>query len=406
MRTDFKAGVDTIAAKTTKPLPHNLICFSHLRWDFVYQRPQHLLSRLSKQFLVYFIEEPIFDAIDPHYTFRVVEDKDNITVMIPHLPPTSGSGHTNDLLKQLLDEFMEHIDINDTAFWYYTPMALSFTRQYEPALTIFDCMDELSAFKFAPQELKDMEQELLVKADVVFTGGDSLYNAKKHRHSNIHSFPSSIDKQHFGQARNISIAPADQANIPFPRIGFFGVIDERFDIELIKGVAERRPDWHLVIIGPVVKIDPSTLPQLPNIHYLGGKSYEELPHYVAGWSIATIPFALNESTKFISPTKTPEYLAAGVPVISTSIRDVVTPYGDKGLVYIADTVDEFVEGATCILYNEATDAQWLNKVDDFLSTISWDNTVANMLQEIRSAYNKTKAVPFTNTIDLKSINAA
>jgi len=406
MRTDFKAGVDTIAAKTTKPLPHNLICFSHLRWDFVYQRPQHLLSRLAKQFLVYFIEEPIFDAIDPHYTFRVVEDKDNITVMIPHLPPTSGSGHTNDLLKQLLDEFMEHIDIKDTAFWYYTPMALSFTRQFEPALTIFDCMDELSAFKFAPQELKDMEQELLLKADVVFTGGDSLYNAKKHRHNNIHSFPSSIDKQHFGQARNISIAPADQANIPFPRIGFFGVIDERFDIELIKGVAERRPDWHLVIIGPVVKIDPSTLPQLPNIHYLGGKSYDELPHYVAGWSIATIPFALNESTKFISPTKTPEYLAAGVPVISTSIRDVVTPYGDKGLVYIADTVDEFVEGANCILYNEATDARWLNKVDDFLSTISWDNTVANMLQEIRSAYNKTKAVPFTNTIDLKSINAA
>jgi UDP-galactopyranose mutase len=242
-------------------------------------------------------------------------------------------------------------------------------------------MDELSLFKNAPVELKEREKELFDKADLVFTGGHNLYQAKKDCHTNIHPFPSSIDKEHFAQARTTAADPDDQAHIPHPRFGFYGVIDERFDIDLIREVAERKPNWHFVILGPVVKIDPEILPKLANIHYPGGRNYDELPKYLGGWDIAIIPFLRNDSTKYISPTKTPEYLAGGKPVISTSIVDVVTPYGINNLVHIADTADEFIEAAEFELNRKDRD-KWLQKVDLFLSQNSWDKTWSRMMQLI------------------------
>jgi UDP-galactopyranose mutase len=196
--------------------------------------------------------------------------------------------------------------------------------------------------------------------------------------------------------------PADQANIPHPRFGFYGVVDERFDIDLIKEVAERKPEWQFVIIGPVVKIDPETLPRMGNIHYLGGKSYSELPNYVAGWDVALIPFLLNDSTKYISPTKTPEYLAAGKPVISSSIKDVVTPYGYKGLVHIADTPDAFIKAAETELTTKKK-KQWLTKVDDFLSQNSWDQTWSRMMNLITTSLNKNINKEDNKVRDINSI---
>jgi UDP-galactopyranose mutase len=248
-------------------------------------------------------------------------------------------------------------------------------------------MDELSAFKFAPPELKLREAEMFQKADLIFTGGYSLYEAKKNMHSNIYPFPSSIEKEHFSLARKIVAQPADQQNIPHPRIGFFGVIDERMNIDLVATVASQRPDWHFVMIGPVVKIDPSSLPRTHNIHYLGGKTYQELPAYLAGWDIAMIPFALNESTRFISPTKTPEYLSAGKRVISTSITDVVNPYGTNKLVTIADTPEEFITGIESVL-TQKDKTKWLEDVDNFLADNSWDNTWKKMLHHIIATYNE------------------
>ena len=185
--------------------------------------------------------------------------------------------------------------------------------------------------------------------------------------------PAGKDVQHFQTKRS---DPEDQANIPHPRLGFFGVIDERFDIELLDRVAASRPDWHFVMIGPVVKIDPATLPTAPNIHYLGSKTYQQLPGYIAGWDVALLPFARNEATRFISPTKTPEYMAAGKPVVSTSIRDVVRPYGQQGLVRIADTVDEFVAACEAALAEDA--ATRLRSHDVFLRQTSWDGTWTRM----------------------------
>jgi UDP-galactopyranose mutase len=370
--------------------PSTLICFSHLRWDFVYQRPQHLISRFATVYTVYFVEEPYHDSIgEPKLSF--IPKKDNLWIVRPHLLPGTSHEEGVKVQKSLLDKFLKTKNLEDIIFWYYTPMALAFSGHIKPALTIYDCMDELSHFKNAPAKLTEFEDELLIKSDVVFTGGQCLYEHKKHRHNNIHPFPSSIDKKHFEQARTVYEQPIDQKDIKGPKLGFYGVIDERFDIELVKEMAIQRPNWQFVLLGPVVKINRDSLPQLPNVHMLGGKSYEELPHYVSGWDIALIPFAINESTKFISPTKTPEYLASGVPVVSTPITDVVHPYGDKGLVKIASTAEEFVTAAEQYMQMDRT--KWLPEVDDFLSDKSWSATFTEMMKRINSTLATKKNRP-------------
>jgi UDP-galactopyranose mutase len=263
-------------------------------------------------------------------------------------------------------------------------------------------MDELSAFRDAPPELTELEREMFNIADVVFTGGQSLFESKRQQHKGVYLFPSSIDTAHFAKARRTIEDPEDQKDIPHPRLGFYGVIDERLDLELLGKVAELRPNWHFVIIGPVVKIDPATLPRPANIHYLGGKSYQELPMYLAGWDVAMMPFARNESTRFISPTKTPEYLAGGKPVVSTSIKDVVRTYGHQGLAYISNTPADFVaasEFAMRISQQPTYQRAWLKRVDEFLSTNSWDHTWSRMSDLIASAIQarSDSGKPVTNT---------
>jgi UDP-galactopyranose mutase len=369
----------------------DLICLSHLRWDFVYQRPQHLLSRCAKERRVFFFEEPIYG--EGPLRLDVSQREENLYVVVPHLPEGLLSEISVEAIQQaLIDRLIDEHVITDYVLWYYTPMALGWTRHLSPLATVFDCMDELSAFKFAPRSLRDREAELLRRADVVFTGGQSLYEAKKDKHANIHAFPSSIDRAHFAQARESVEEPADQASIPHPRMGFFGVVDERFDTQLLDEIAAARPDWQLVVIGPVVKIDENDLPRRPNIHYLGGKSYKELPQYLAGWDVAALFFARNEHTRFISPTKTPEYLAAGKPVVSTSIQDVVRPYGELGLVRIADDAASFIRAAAEIGMDEhVADAAWLARVDEHLAKNSWDQTWARMASHIGDAVAKRRA---------------
>lgn len=359
----------------------DLVCLSHLRWDFVYQRPQHLLSRCAKERRVFFVEEPVFDTRPLRLEMK--EREGGVRVVVPHLPEGLTSDVARDAAQQcLIERMLADHGARDYVLWYYTPMALQFTRSLRPLATVYDCMDELSAFRGASPLLRTLEQELLARADLVFTGGQSLYEAKRDRHPRVYAFPSSIDAAHFARARTPLAEPEDQSSITHPRLGFFGVIDERLDLELLDGVARMRPEWQLVMVGPVVKIDPATLPARENIHYLGMKSYAELPSYLAGWDLAMLPFARNESTRFISPTKTPEYLAAGKPVVSTSIRDVVRPYGQQGLVHIADTPEEFVRAVEAALAEDR--ARRLDKVDAFLAQTSWDRTWKQMSELIES----------------------
>lgn len=363
------------------------VCFSHLRWDFVWQRPQHLLSRAAKAYRVLLVEEPLYEpGIVPY--MHVSSRPQGITVAVPMLPtgidPTRAVAAQRGLVDRLLAREPEPAQV----LWYYTPMALAFTSHLESDLCVYDNMDELSLFRGASQELMDLEAELFSRADVVFTGGASLYEAKRARHKNIYAFPSSIEFDHFAKARRPGGRdPRDQEAIPQPRLGFFGVIDERMNLDLVRELAALRPDWHLVMIGPTAKIDPANLPQAENIHWLGPKAYSELPHYLAHWDIGFMPFALNEATRFISPTKTPEFLAAGVPVVSTPITDVIRPYGDKGLVEIASTADEVVSRAEALLLRPK--AAWLHKVDRHLAAGSWDKTWAAMHRAMLEALGGT-----------------
>ncbi|RZM21733.1 MAG: glycosyltransferase family 1 protein [Pedobacter sp.] len=375
---------------TTSDLPKNLLCFSHLRWDFVFQRPQHLLSRFAKEVNVFFLEEPIFDA-EVQESISVDKRTDNLTILRPRLKGGLDHEQVQSAIKGLLANFLSDEDLEDWVFWYYTPMALQFSDQYKPALVVFDCMDELSAFDFAPKDLVLMEKKLMQTADVVFTGGYSLYEAKKHQHNNIYAFPSSIDEAHFAAARSAGAEPDDQAQILGVKLGFFGVIDERFDVDLIDYIASKRPEWQLILLGPVVKISNESLPRRKNIHYLGKKTYDQLPAYLAGWDIALIPFKMNDSTRFISPTKTPEYLAAGVRVVSTPIRDVVKPYGIARLVGIAEEPDEFIAAVEYEL-NAEDRKEWLSDVDLFLKDKSWDHTFLDMKQQLLASLGHSKAL--------------
>jgi UDP-galactopyranose mutase len=351
----------------------DLICLSHLRWNFVFQRPQHLMTRFAKERRVFYFEEPMFDADTPE--LRITRDQ-GVFVCVPHLPVDLSPADITHELRRLLYELQLKSKIDHPVVWYYTPMALDFARDLSASAIVFDCMDELSAFHGAPPELLRHEAELLNRADLVFTGGQSLYEAKRERHRRAYAFPSSVDVPHFCSARSGKTDPDDQAAIPHPRLGFFGVVDERMDLKLLDAVATARPDWHLVILGPCVKIDQASLPRQSNIHYLGMKKYNELPSYLSGWDVALLPFAKNDSTRFISPTKTPEYLAAGRPVVSTSVRDVVRPYGEQELVYIADRPEDFIRAVERAL---APPPQgWRERVDAFLSQLSWDRTWSEM----------------------------
>ena len=368
-----------------EPEIDTLICFSHLRWSFVFQRPQHLMTRFAQTMRVIVFEEPIFDdtLTAAHLDTNICESS-GVVVMTPRLPAdwlVDAKPSRKALLaqQQLLETALEDTEAASRVFWFYTPMMLDLIGTQAAAAIVYDCMDELSKFAGAPTDIVGQERRLMQRADVVFTGGRALFEAKSAFHHNVHAFPSSVDRAHFATARSPDgDEPADQASLPHPRFGFFGVIDERMDLASIEMLADAEPQASIVMVGPVAKIDPASLPRRPNIHYLGGKSYDELPLYLAGWDVALMNFAINEATTFISPTKTPEYLAGGKPVVSTPITDVVRDYGDLKALVIADPGEAFVEGCRAALTLARDPSVWLAEVDARLATTSWDTTQAAM----------------------------
>ena len=340
------------------------------------------MNRFARTHRVFFFEEPVFEnESTPHLRISQA-DAPGVVIATPVLP--HGLPHSEVLQQQrrLLGTMLRERNIETYLAWYYTPMAREFASELRPIATVYDCMDELSGFAGAPPSLRENERALFAEADVVFTGGASLYAAKREQHRSVHLFPSSVDVGHFGQARGSLPEPEDQGKLPKPRLGYAGVIDERMDLSLLKDLAAMRPEWQFVLLGPVVKIDPATLPQAANIHYLGLKTYEQLPAYLTGWKIGMLPFALNDATRFISPTKTPEYLAAGLRVISTPIPDVISPYGEQGLVGIARSAAEFVQIAERYLAEQEPANEFLSRADEFLARSSWDSTWRGMSERI------------------------
>lgn len=354
----------------------DLVCFSHLRWNFVYQRPHHLFVRGVKERRVFYVEEPKIDR-GPNRVI-VNQDASGVNIVVPYLHETVFRFESAHILRGLMNQFLEENEIRDYIAWYYNPRAFNYTNHLKHTFTVYDVMDDLASFNGAPKDMLDFETMLFQEADIVFTGGHSLYDAKRHLHKDIHPFPSSIDIQHFSRARSGPKEPQDQARIPRPRIGFFGVIDERIDYSLIERIARVRPDWQIIMIGPFAKVEEKDLPKAENVHYLGKKSYEDLPNYLGGWDVAILPFARNRATRYISPTKTPEYLAGGIPVVSTPIKDVVRPYGDYGVATIAEG-DEFITSIEDTINRTPNEHQeWLERVEKILKGSSWDETWKKM----------------------------
>ncbi|MCZ8131375.1 MAG: NAD(P)-binding protein [Steroidobacteraceae bacterium] len=371
-------------------MPSALIVFSHLRWDFVFQRPQHLLTRLARRHPVYFFEEPL--RVEGESRLEVVEAAPNVHVCRPHTSIDAPGFHDDQIpvLQKLVGELVEREALVDYALWFYSPMALPLAQELAPRAVAYDCMDELSAFLNAPKQLHQRESALLKAADVVFTGGPSLYRAKKDRHANVHCFPSSVDAAHFAEARMEAADHPLQARLPRPRLGFYGVIDERIDLDLLAGVADARPDWQIVMVGPVVKIDPASLPRRPNVHYYGQQPYAELPKFVAGWDLCILPFALNDSTRYISPTKTLEYMAAERPIVGTAVTDVVGPHGD--LVEIVDSVESFVAACELLLGAPPEALAALRaRMRARVATTSWDATAGGMADLLARAAQERSA---------------
>lgn len=372
-----------------------LVVFSHLRWGFVYQRPQHVISRLAQSIPILFIEEPVrHDAATA--SWEIEQPVHNVTVCRLHTPETV-PGFSDEQIEWLVPACKELIDeqFGDQKYnaWFYTPMAIPLLAQLSPHVVIYDCMDELSAFMNAPPALLERERELLGFADLVFTGGPSLFKSKRDRHPDVYCFSSSVDVAHFGQASTFdeTSQPGDQIAIPHPRLGYCGVIDERIDLQLISNVAVNHPEWQIFMIGPVVKIDPQVLPRHANIHYLGSKPYGDLPKYLAGWDVCLMPFARNQSTRFISPTKTLEYMAAEKPIVSTSITDVAEPYGE--IVSIADDPLAFGDACKNALHESNDEKQHrVQQMRAVLSNTSWDRTVCDMASLINS-FKKNKPIP-------------
>jgi UDP-galactopyranose mutase len=368
---------------------HDLVCVSHLRWDFVWQRPQHLTQRLSHGRKVLFVEEPlaVLGEGEPEMVVRRVGP--SVWVATLHVPSRTEGWISFDSPWQAGYEREVGAwvrDWTDSApiLWYYNPLPLGFIDALQPAAVVYDVMDELKNFAVAPPELIEREERLLGRADVVFTGGASIHRSKQPHNRNTHLFPSGVEVGHFLAARDPSTRePEDIVHLSRPRIGYYGVLDERLDLELIASVARLRPAWQWLFIGPVLKIDQDSLPQAPNLRYLGKREYGELPAYLKGFDVAMMPFALNEATRYISPTKTLEYMAGGKPIVSTPVPDVVELYGEG--VRIASTAEGFVAECEAAL-SESPDAaarrQAVYKL--LLAAHEWDEIASRMEELVAS----------------------
>lgn len=369
-----------------------IVVHCHLRWDGVWQRPQQILSRLAQRRRILFVEEPIF--LRPgEKPFLHVREANGVTIAQPHTPPQpqhlpSVSDENKAIIRDLVAPLIREQGYEGAVRWHYAPMAIYLADLTQSPTVVYDCMDELSAFKGAPPELVACERELMNQADVMFTGGLSMWLNKKQHHENCHRFDSGVDVEHFAQATQADTEiPEDARHLPHPVIGYYGVIDERMDYDAIRALSAAFPEGTILLVGPITKVDPAELPKADNIVYAGQRSYNDLPRYLKAFDVALVPFADNPATKFLSPTKTLEYFAGHKPVVSSPVKDVVENYAD--IVRIARSPEEYVAAVKAALNEDNSERARLGL--ERAQEKTWDAIVAQMEELLAAAEHQSQA---------------
>jgi len=341
----------------------------HLRWDGVWQRPHQLLSRIARDVPVIVVEEPFAAHEDRDVVFRA----HGVTVV----RPLRTRGWSLPLVDDAAIATARGLAGDGPAgVWLYTPMMRALADAFDAAPLVYDVMDELAQFDFAPEGMAANDRAVLERADLVFAGGRSLYAARAALGSKVHCEPSGVEFERF--AADVAPHPLP-AGLRGPVFGYVGVVDERIDVALIEAVADAFPGGHVLLIGPVSKLDPGRLPRRPNVHLTGAVPYDALPSWLAGVDVALMPFARNRATEFISPTKTLEYFAAGKPVVSTSIADVVAEFA--GTVYVADGGPAFAAAVREALRAEP---DRIARGVEYARARRWDAIARRMLDAVAS----------------------
>lgn len=375
-----------------------IIVHCHLCWDWVWQRPQQFISRLSQRHKILFVETigPDATLAAPLARFRIAENFPNVTLLRLQFPAWrwGDANYVDSERRRLVQEFLAGPvagQFEQPVQWFYDPMALrSFSGHMGEILTVYDCMDELSKFATAPPEIVERERELLAQAEVVFTGGRKLFESKSRFHDNCHFYGCGVDGKHFGQAldENALIHP-DIKNIKRPVLGYFGVVDERMDYRLLAKLADANPNWSVAMVGPVLKVDEKTMPRRPNLHWLGQRAYSDLPAFCKAFDVCLMPFALNEATEFINPTKALEYMATGRPIVSTAVPDVVRNFGS--VIKIAEDSNDFISICKQVLKQRDEDA--ISAGLALARDNSWDSIVSRLENHVDEALRKAQKLP-------------
>lgn len=377
-----------------------IVVHSHLGWDWVWQRPQQFLSRLSARHRVLFVEGPVpVEGIAAaNMTLREVPDFPNIVVVQMQMPAKRWSDgawvdkERRRLVQSVLAGPLGQSFANPVQ-WFYDPMAVTaFAGHLNERALVYDCMDQLSQFKGAPPELVKRERELLAVADVVFAGGPKMWAAKREHNSNCFSYGCGVDVKHFGKARKATTPlPFDVAQLRGKVLGYFGVVDERMDYELVAALADHDPGWHVVIVGPTAKVDRKDFPERPNLHWLGGRDYAQLPAYAKAFDVCLMPFAINEATEYINPTKALEYMATATPIVSTAVQDVVLQFSD--VVRVADSHAGFI--AFCEREAHRPTASRVRRGLQLARRNTWDSIVAQLEMHVEDVLVSKRAVATT-----------
>ena len=377
-------------------LDYPIIVHCHLRWDGVWQRPQQFLSRLAQNHRILFVEGPtvVPEEVTPRYQLKDADGYPNVKIMQTYFPASQfykdGEWVDSERLRLLQEALQEELSgqFECPVQWFYDPMAVFFANKLNDRAVVYDCMDQLSQFKFAPPALIDRERQLLEAADVVFTGGRKLWEAKSKANENCHFYGCGVDLNHFSKARaDQTVVPHDIHFVHRPVLGFFGVVDERIDYELITRLADANPEWSIVMIGPVAKVDPNSLPNRTNVYWVGRREYATLPAYAKGFDVCIMPFALNEATEYINPTKALEYMATGKPIVSSAVPDVISNFGD--VVKIARSTEEFIN--LCQQAVKSSDEAAIQRGLKMATENSWESIVANLEKHVGDALKAKRA---------------